>query len=84
MRLTYRTVRVLAAVAQTPAASNREIAAGSGISDPAQISKLLARLAGLDLIENVNPRRVPRGTNAWRLTARGVRLQRATHGIIEL
>jgi AcrR family transcriptional regulator len=84
MRLTYRTVRVLAAVAQTPAASNREIAAGSGISDPAQISKLLARLAGLDLIENVSPRRGQRGTNAWRLTARGVRLQRATHGIVEL
>lgn len=84
MRLTYRTVRVLAAIAQAPGASNREIAAGAGISDPAQMSKLLARLAGLDLIENVNPRRGPRGTNAWRLTPRGLRLQRATNRVVEL
>jgi AcrR family transcriptional regulator len=77
MRLTYRTVRVLAAIAQTPGASNRQIAHDAGIVDPGQVSKLLARLARLDLIENVNPRRA-HGANAWRLTARGACLQRAT------
>jgi len=33
IRLTYRTVRVLTAIAEHPAASNREVAARSGIGD---------------------------------------------------
>ena len=52
MRLTYRTVRVLMVIAEQPGASNREIAEGSGIADQGQISKLLDRLARLDLVEN--------------------------------
>jgi hypothetical protein len=51
MRLTCRTVRVLLAVADTPGGSNRQVADGSGIGDQGQISKLLARLHGLGLIE---------------------------------
>jgi AcrR family transcriptional regulator len=75
MRLTYRTVRVLQAIAAAPGASNREVADAAGISDQGQISKLLTRLDHLGLIEN------PRGTspkgepNAWRLTAKGHELQ---------
>src|SRR5664280_772877 len=52
MRLTYRTVRVLMVIAEHPGASNREIAEGSGIIDQGQISKLLNRLARLNLVEN--------------------------------
>ncbi len=52
MRLTYRTMRVLLAVAAHPGGSNRQVADGPGISDQGQISKLLARLHGLGLIEN--------------------------------
>lgn len=77
MRLTYRTMRVLQAVAATPGGSNRHIADGSGITDQGQISKLLARLHGLRLIENTG---LPatRGTpNSWVLTNRGWEVQAA-------
>ena len=71
MRLTYRTVRVLLAVAGQPGDSNRGIAARAGIGDQGQISKLLARLEKLGLV--VNKSTVP-GTgapNAWVLTKQG-------------
>jgi AcrR family transcriptional regulator len=71
MRLTYRTMRVLLAVAAQPGDSNRGIAARAGIGDQGQISKLLARLEKLGLV--VNKSRAP-GTgapNAWVLTERG-------------
>ncbi len=45
MRLTYRTIRVLAAVAGSPGASNRQIADTAGVADQGQISKLLTRSA---------------------------------------
>jgi hypothetical protein len=44
MRVTYRTLLVLAAIGEAPGASNRQIADEAGISDQGQISKLLARL----------------------------------------
>jgi AcrR family transcriptional regulator len=78
MRLTYRTVRVLIAIAETPGASNRQIARDAGIVDQGQISKLLRRLAATDLIENVGAGQAKGMANAWRLTARGARLQKAT------
>jgi AcrR family transcriptional regulator len=53
MRLTYRTVRVLTVVAKYPGANNREIAERSDISDQGQISKLMNRLARLELVENL-------------------------------
>jgi hypothetical protein len=71
MRLTYRTVRVLMAVIAGPGSSNREVAEGAGISDQGQISKLLARLRGLDLIENVGAGSARGEPNAWALTERG-------------
>ena len=77
MRLTYRTVRVLMAIAGHPGASNRIVADGSGISDQGQVSKLLARLEGLGLIANTglgHPRGAP---NAWRLTKRGEEVEQA-------
>jgi AcrR family transcriptional regulator len=78
MRLTYRTVRVLMVIAEHPGASNRTIGEGAGVIDQGQISKLLARLERLELVENQGPGYMHGGPNAWRLTARGARLERAT------
>jgi AcrR family transcriptional regulator len=78
MRLTYRTVRVLSAIRERPRASNRQVADGSGIADQGQISKLLSRLEGLGLIENVDRVQGKGAPNEWRLTERGERVERAT------
>lgn len=71
MRLTYRTMRVLLAIAALPHASNRQIADASEIRDQGQISKLLARLEHLDLIENTAGAKNRGGPNRWTLTPRG-------------
>ncbi len=78
MRLTYRTVRVLMALSECPGASNRQIAERSGISDQGQISKLLTRLARLKLVTNVGEGQEKGMSNAWHLTDRGIRVERAT------
>ena len=80
LRLTYRTIRVLMAVAELPGASNLQIARASGIGDQGQISKLLRRLGGLGLIENFGDGQARGRANAWRLTDLGERIQRATGG----
>lgn len=77
MRLTYRTVRVLMAVAATPGGSNRQVADEAGIGDQGQISKLLARLHGLGLIENTGAPTTRGAPNAWVLTDRGWEVQTA-------
>jgi AcrR family transcriptional regulator len=71
MRLTYRTVRVLLAIASTPAPSNREVATAAGITDQGQISKLLARLQSLGLIEKTSGDHTRGERNAWSLTSKG-------------
>jgi AcrR family transcriptional regulator len=76
MRLTYRTLRVLAAIAERPGASNREVAAGADVHDQGQISKLLARLEHLGLIANAGQGHAKGEANAWRLTSKGERLER--------
>jgi AcrR family transcriptional regulator len=77
MRLTYRTLMVLAAIAAEPGASNRRVGQAAGIHDQGQISKLLGRLERLGLIQNSGNGQ-PRGEpNAWTLTARGVEVQAA-------
>jgi len=78
VRLTHRTLRVLAAIAAHPGASNREVAEGAGIADPGQISKLLGRLAGLGLVENHGVGKGRGAQNAWSLTERGSQVERAT------
>jgi AcrR family transcriptional regulator len=78
IRLTYRTVRVLMAIAEHPGASNREVAEGSGVIDQGQISKLLTRLERLELVENYGQGQQKGASNAWRLTDRGAQLERAT------
>jgi AcrR family transcriptional regulator len=74
-RLTYRTVRCLAYIAEHPGTSNRAVAHGAEISDEGQTSKLLARLARLDLL--VNEGGAPGAANSWRLTGKGEQLLHA-------
>jgi AcrR family transcriptional regulator len=81
MRLTYRTVRVLTAVAtlgeRDSHPSNREVGVAADMSDQGQISKLLTRLARLGLIEN-SPAGLVRGApNAWVLTPKGREIELA-------
>jgi AcrR family transcriptional regulator len=78
IRLTYRTIRVLMAIAANPGASNRELADAADIADQGQISKLLTRLSGLELIENRGQGQLHGAPNAWWLTPRGARLEKAT------
>lgn len=78
MRLTYRTLRVLSAIAEQPGASNRSIGEMAGASDQGQISRLLARLEKLGLVENSGLGQIHGEPNAWRLTELGEEAQRAT------
>jgi AcrR family transcriptional regulator/DNA-binding MarR family transcriptional regulator len=71
MRLTYRTVRVLLAIAGHPGASNRQVADASGVVDQGQISKLLARLEHLGLIHNTGAGPASGEPNVWSLTSKG-------------
>jgi len=81
MRLTYRTVRVLLAVAELGGResdpSSREVADASGVSDQGQMSKLLWRLEHLGLIANDPPRPARGEPNAWALTAKGHEVEQA-------
>jgi AcrR family transcriptional regulator len=77
IRMTYRTGCVLGAIADAPGASNREVAEAAGIKDQGQISKLLARLEGLELVHNDGAGQAEGSANAWTLTAKGTALARA-------
>jgi AcrR family transcriptional regulator len=75
MRLTYRTARVLACIAelggQGPGPSNRTVAEGAGVTDLGQISKLLRRLERLGLAINTGGGHQSGAPNAWELTQLG-------------
>ncbi len=77
MRLTYRTVRVLMAVAARPGSSNRVVADVAEVTDQGQMSKLLARLQDIGLIENSGGGATRGEPNAWTLTEKGWRVQGA-------
>ncbi len=78
MRLTYRTARMLEGIAEYPGSSNRQAGECAGISDPGQVSKLLARLERLGLLANRRGGgRVMGEPNAWTLTAKGVVVARS-------
>ena len=84
MRLTYRTVRVLMAIdalgGRGSRPSNRQVATAAGISDPGQISKLLARLQALDLVGNTGGDHAKGEPNAWALTPLGRDVTRTLQG----
>lgn len=75
MRLTYRTARVLTAIAELgdrePGPSNRLIGQAAGISDQGQISKLLARLERTGMVSNTGLGAGQGAPNAWSLTSSG-------------
>jgi hypothetical protein len=77
VRLTYRTARVLAGVAEHPGASNRMVAEYAGVLDAGQISKLLARLERVGLLANTAERHSKGEPNAWTLTSKGEQLTRS-------
>jgi AcrR family transcriptional regulator len=77
MRLTYRTMRVLLAVAAQPGDSNRGVAERAGVGDQGQISKLLARLEKLGLVTNKSTVPGTGAPNAWSLTKQGERVHAA-------
>ena len=80
MRLTFRTVQVLLAIGvlggRGPGPSNRQVADAAGVTDPGQISKLLARLEHLGLIENEGGPPAPGEPHVWRLTPKGAEIER--------
>jgi AcrR family transcriptional regulator len=75
MRLTYRTVRVLLAIGDLAEPgvhpSNRQVGDAAGMRDQGQVSKLLARLRQLGLIENAAEPQIKGEPNGWTLTPRG-------------
>jgi hypothetical protein len=81
MRLTYRTIRVLLAIGALGGRgshpSNRQVADAAGIRDQGQISKLLARLQHLGLIDNAGESRAKGEPNKWTLTERGSKVREA-------
>jgi AcrR family transcriptional regulator len=76
-RLTYRTLRVLAAIAAEPGLNNKELSERAGITDQGQISKLLSRLVRHSLTENTGEGQAKGEPNAWILTRKGTELLRA-------
>ncbi len=77
MRLTYRTLLVLSAIAEYPGASNRQVAEIAGVHDQGQISKLLGRLGRLELVHNAGAGQPKGEPNAWELTQKGQKVEAA-------
>jgi AcrR family transcriptional regulator/DNA-binding MarR family transcriptional regulator len=80
-RLTYRTIRVLAAIAAAPGMNNCDVAAAADLQDAGQASKLLARLARVGLVRNTKADEGRTRPNAWTLTSRGAEVERATRNL---
>lgn len=74
-RVTYRTARVLRAIAERPGGSNREVANRAEVVDQGQISKLLSRLESQGLITNFGGG-AGGAPNAWELTSDGEQIAR--------
>jgi AcrR family transcriptional regulator len=75
MRMTYRTLAVLAAISAEPGLSNFEVSERAGIADKGQISKLLSRLSNLGLAENTGRGQALGAANEWQLTPRGAEVE---------
>lgn len=84
IRVTYRTMSVLMAIAENPGASNRQVARIAGVDDQGQISKLLSRLQQRGLIENTVASDARGTPNSWRLTSRGDQVSHALGSIPEV
>jgi AcrR family transcriptional regulator len=82
-RLTYRTVRVLLAIAAEPASSNREVGVASGVADQGQVSKLLGRLERAGLLQKTGLAPGKGAPNAWVLTEKGVVVEQAMRADVD-
>jgi AcrR family transcriptional regulator len=78
-RLTVRSQRVLAVVAEYPGSNNRRVSELAGISDQGQISRLMIRLQGHGLLENIGGQGQG-APKAWRLTPNGEQITQAPLG----
>lgn len=78
LRLTLRTGRALAAIAENPGASNVSVAEHTKIIDAGQVSRLLHRLARQGLIEHRGPAEPANRKKAWELTPLGAQVERAS------
>jgi AcrR family transcriptional regulator/DNA-binding MarR family transcriptional regulator len=76
IRLTYRALEILVAIAAEPGLNNRQVGTRAGVMDASAISSMLKRLAGGGLIESTGPGPANGGANAWRLTARGKEVEK--------
>jgi DNA-binding MarR family transcriptional regulator len=73
-RLSHRReIELLQAIAEEPGLSNTQVALRAGIKDHGHVSRRLARMARLGLIENT-PAPGRRGVRAWQVTASGEQL----------
>ncbi|MGD0455126.1 MAG: hypothetical protein ABSB69_16175, partial [Solirubrobacteraceae bacterium] len=76
-RMDHRAVSVLRVIGDQPWLYSSEVALRAGITDPAQIARQLAHLAGLGLVASARDAHRKGTPNAWRLTASGEELDRA-------
>jgi AcrR family transcriptional regulator len=75
-RLTVRTQKVLAVVAEHPGLNNHRVSELAGISDQGQVSRLMIRLSEQGLLENIGGH--GQGTpKAWHLTPHGEQIAQA-------
>ena len=73
----HLTPRVLAVIAAEPGLSNTEVATRAGVKDQGHMSRLLARLLRLGLVESALQEGQRAGSKAWRLTTIGKEFERA-------
>jgi AcrR family transcriptional regulator/DNA-binding MarR family transcriptional regulator len=76
LRLTYRVVWTLTAIANNPGCSNRMVTTETGISNEGQTSRLLAKLSRWGLIENRTPPEALGEAYTWYLTELGEEIVR--------
>lgn len=71
IRVTDSMAAALLAIRERAGISNRDVAFAASVLDQGQISRLLARLRHLELIENRVPTGVRSASNSWHLTGLG-------------
>jgi DNA-binding MarR family transcriptional regulator len=70
-RLDFWAVCVLRAVGEQPWLTGSEVAARAGVNDPAHISRLLAHLAGMGLVDSAREAHRKGTPKVWRITDSG-------------
>jgi DNA-binding MarR family transcriptional regulator len=73
-----RETGVLEVIAGEPGLNSRQVGLRAGIKDPAHVSRLMARLVRLGLVENMPGPGRAAGVKAWRLTGPGEQLHAET------